>query len=395
LAPQLAIASNNNRFLPGPFHKEIASNPYARRFGSENPQPRFFMKYLNSLLIFVPITLAAEFLHVDESLIFVMACLAIVPLAVLIGDATEQIALYAGPKIGGLLNATMGNVPEFFIGLFAVQAGLYKLVLASMAGSIIGNLMLVLGFSVLCGGVVNKTQTFDKNIARSNFSLLCFAAVSIVLPLAFKLTNGDNENIHDGLAVISFTMAAILLIIYILGLVFSLVTHRNLFLDHDSADNDEEPKWSLARATAILAVTTVFVAIESEILVSTVEKTVREFGLPEAFIGIIIIPIIGNVAEHASAVVMAVKNKVDISVEIAVGSSMQIAMFVSPVLILFSFAIGHPLIYVYDPFIVVAVLAGILLPLIVFQDGRTYWLEGALLIFSYLVFSVAFFFFQY
>jgi Ca2+:H+ antiporter len=322
-------------------------------------------------------------------MVFVMACLSIVPLAVIIGDATEQLAFYTGSKIGGLLNASMGNLPELFIGFFAVKAGLHDLVLASMAGSIIGNILLVLGFSVLCGGLTYDSQIFDRNIARSNFTLLCFAAISVTVPLAFKLANDGGGHVRDGLIAISFSMAVILLLIYGLGLVFSLVTHRNMFLEHDRNNGGGQAEWSLAKSLCILALATLFVAIESEILVSTVETAGKEFGLPDAFIGIIIIPIIGNVGEHASAILMSMKNKVDISLEIAVGSSMQIAMFVSPLLVLASFALGNPLLYVYDPFEVVAMLTAILLSLYVFQDGRTYWLEGVLLILCYIVFGVA------
>jgi len=350
------------------------------------------VRYLNLLLVFIPITLAARYLNAGDAWIFVGACLAIVPLAVIIGDATEQIAAYTGPKIGGLLNATMGNIPELFIGFFAVKAGLYGLVLASMAGSIIGNIMLVLGLSILSGGLLYSFQTFDRNIARSHFSLLCFAGVSIVVPLAFQLTSDGEPNVERGLIVISFMMSLFLLMIYVLGLVFSFVTHRNLFLQHESARNGTEPTWGLKSALIILVVAAALVALESEMLVATVEGTVKEIGLPEAFIGVVIVPVIGNVAEHASAILMATKNKVDISLEIAVGSSMQIAMFVAPVLVLLSFALGKPLIYVYDPFEVVAVLTGILIALFVFQDGKTYWLEGALLVFCYAIFGVAFFF---
>ena len=350
------------------------------------------MKYLNYLLLFLPLTIFAGFLHLADSVIFAMACLAIVPLAVIIGNATEQIAVYTGPKIGGLLNATMGNIPELFIGYFAVQEGLYRLVLASMAGSMIGNILLVLGFSVLCGGLVYPSQVFDKNIARSNFTMLCFAAISIVVPLTFKMNNNEGEHIQQGLIAISFTIALVLLLIYVLGLIFSLVTHRNMFLEHERENGDKQPDWSLAKCIVVLSVATFFVAIESEILVSTVENASKDLGLPDVFIGIIIIPIIGNVAEHASAVLMSVKNKVDISLEIAVGSSMQIAMFVAPVLVLVSFANGKPMLYLYDPFEVVAILTSIILSLYVFQDGKTYWLEGVLMIFCYIVFGVAFYF---
>lgn len=350
------------------------------------------MKYMNVLLIFIPISLLGEHFAFDDALIFIYACLAIVPLAVLISDSTEQIAVYTGPKIGGLLNATMGNIPELFIGLFGVQAGLHQLVLASMAGSIMGNIMFVLGVSIFCGGVIHANQTFDKTIARSNFSLLCFAAISLIVPLAFKLTHDNPAKLDQGLTVISFSMAIILLLIYVMGLVFSLIAHKNLFLEADHNGNGKQAKWSLGFSIGLLTLTSAFVAIESELLVSKVEAAIQVLKLPELFIGIIIVPILGNVAEHTSAIVMAVRNKVDISVEIAVGSSMQIAMFVAPILILFSFALGNPLIYVYDPFEVIAVIIGILLSLYVFQDGKTYWLEGALLTFAYVLFCVAFFF---
>lgn len=351
------------------------------------------MKYLNALLLFFPLALACRYFGYAESAVFVMACLSIVPLAVIIGDSTEQVAMYTGPKIGGLLNATMGNVPELFIGFFAVKAGLYGLVLASMAGSIIGNLLLVLGFSVLCGGLVYESQTFDKTIARSNFSLLCFAAVSVVVPLAFQFTNRQSPHLNDGLAAISFAMAAMMLVIYLLGLVFSLVTHRNMFLEkNDRIECVEEPEWSLRKALCVLAAATLAVAVASEMVVATVEKAGRDFHLPETFIGIIVIPIIGNVAEHTSAILMSVKNKVDISLEIAVGSSMQIAMFVAPALVLAGYALGRPMLFVYDPFEVVAIIVAVLLSLYVFQDGKTYWLEGVLLLFCYIVLGVCFFY---
>lgn len=350
------------------------------------------MSYLNLLLLFIPLSFLGQYWQVADSWIFIAACIAIVPLAVLISDATEEIAGYTGPKIGGLINATMGNIPEFFIGLFGLQAGMHELVLASMAGSIIGNILFVLGVSIFCGGILHSTQTFDKAVARSNFSLLCFAAISLVVPLAFKLTQHNPAKLEQGLSVLSFSMASIMLLIYLMGLVFSLIAGKNLFLEQDRNGNGKEAKWPLKYALAVLAATSFFVAIESELLVSKVEAAVRELQLPELFIGIIIVPILGNVAEHTSAVMMAVRNKVDISLEIAVGSSMQIAMFVAPLLVLISFALGNPLIYVYEPFEVIAVSSAILLSLYVFQDGKTYWLEGALLTFTYVIFCVAFFF---
>jgi Ca2+:H+ antiporter len=352
------------------------------------------MKYLNILLIFVPATIIARFMHMNEGMIFFMACLSIVPLAVIIGDATEQISIYTGPKIGGLLNATMGNVPELLIGIFAVKAGLYGLVLASMAGSIMGNILLVLGFSVFLGGLKNKIQVFNKNIARSNFSLLSFAAISIVIPFAFKYATRGSAHSEQGTITLSLGIAILLLCIYVLGLVFSLVTHRNIFTQHDehAEEEKEEAKWSLPVSMTVLAAATFFVAIQSETLVATVEHTVKQFGLPEVFIGIILIPILGNVAEHASAMIMAVKNKIDISVEIAVGSSMQIALFVAPILVILSFILGNPLPYVYSPFEVVGMLVGIMMSIYVFQDGKTNWLEGIQLVTCYIILAIAFFF---
>ena len=353
------------------------------------------MKHLNLLLIFIPISLASDYFNADDPLTFTAACLAIVPLAVLISDATEQISIYTDSKIGGLLNATMGNIPELFIGLFAVKAGFYKLMLASMAGSIIGNLMFVLGMSILCGGIIYSTQTFDKAVARSNFSLLCFAAISLIVPLAFKLTHAGSAHLSHALIVISFTIALILLIIYMTGLIFSLLQQRNLFLGHNHNNdngNGKQSKWSLSFAIGVLAITIFFVALESELLITKVKSVITALNLPEIFIGIIIIPILGNVAEHASAILMAMRNKVDISLEIAIGSSLQIAMLVTPILILYSFTLANPLIYIYDPFEVVAVITAIFLSLYVVQDGKTFWLEGALLVFSYIIFCVMFFY---
>jgi Ca2+:H+ antiporter len=352
------------------------------------------MRYLNLLLIFIPITFIAGLMGMSQGFIFFFACFSIVPLAVIIGDATEQIALYTGPKIGGLLNATMGNVPELLIGIFAVKAGLYNLVLASMAGSIMGNILLVLGFSIFLGGLKFKFQSFSKSIARSNFTLLFFAAMSIIIPFAFNYAVRGHANASESINSLSLGIAVMMIVIYILGLIYSLVTHRNVFIKHEEhgGEDEEKPKWSLKKSVLILAGATFFVALQSETLVATVEHTVKQFGLPEVFIGIILIPILGNVAEHASAMIMAVNNKVDISIEIAVGSSMQIALFVAPILVILSFILGNPMPYVYSMFQVVSILIGIGMSIYVFQDGKTNWLEGVQLIGCYFILAMAFFF---
>lgn len=353
------------------------------------------MKYLKWLLLFIPVSITADAIHLSKSLVFLTVCLSIIPLAAVIGTATEQISLYTGSKVGGLISATMSNVPELLIGFFAVKAGFYNIVLASMAGSMLGNILLVLGVSIFLGGLKRKYQSFDKTIARSNFILLLFAATSIIIPFALKyaIRGSDRVNLNDGLIATSFSIAVILLITYIAGLVFSLVTHRNIFVrQEDREEQNEQPDWSLLKAVIILLSAAFFVAIESEMLVDTIEFVTKSYGLPEVFMGIILIPLLGNVAENVSAVLMAVKNKVDICIEIAVGSSIQIALFVAPLLILSSFILGNPMIYVYDMFEVVAILAAIGLSLFIFQDGRTNWLEGVVLLGCYVLLGVAFFF---
>jgi Ca2+:H+ antiporter len=338
-------------------------------------------------------------MHVDGSIVFLFTCLGIVPLSALIGDSTEQIALYSGPKIGGLVNATMGNVPELLIGIFAVKAGLYSLVLASLAGSIMGNTMLVLGFSVLLGGMKYKFQSFNMSIARSNLTMLAFAGIGIILPFVFKITLIENgKPIEHPITMLSFFIAILMLIVYLLGLVFSLITHRNFFIENTELEEGEgqgekeKPSMSLLSAVLLLTGATVFVAIESEILVATVEDAIAKFHLSETFVGIIVIPILGNVAEHASAMMMAVKNKIDLSIEIAVGSSMQIALFVAPVLVVLSFILGNPIAYVYNAFEIAALVSSIVLAIYIFISGKTNWMEGLLLIISYVTLGVAFFY---
>lgn len=353
------------------------------------------MKYIKLLFVFIPVSLIARLLKADESLMFIAVCLSIIPLAAAIGDATEQISIYTGAKVGGLISATMSNIPELLIGFFAIRAGLYNLVLASMAGSIIGNILLVLGLSILLGGFKYKQQHFNKGIALSNFILLFFSALSIIIPFTLKHAiqiNGE-INMKSGLTAVTLFMALVLLVTYIAGLVFSLVTHRNIFVKHEDHEEEQvKAKWSLGISVCILVAAALLVAVESEMLVGSVEHIIRNYGLPEIFIGIIIVPILGNVAENISAIIMSIKNKVDISIEIAIGSSIQIALFVAPVLILVSFILGNPMIYIYDVFELVAILCAIGLSLYIFQDGKTNWLEGLILVCCYIILGVCFFF---
>lgn len=353
------------------------------------------MKYLYFLLVFIPATIVERFfLHSSDGLVFITSCLAIVPLAVIIGDATEQVAIYAGPKIGGFLNATMGNVPELLISGFAVQAGLYSLVLATLAGSVIGNLMLVMGLSIFLGGLKYKFQSFNQYIMRSNFTLLNFAAFGSIIPYLF-LTFGATESTPGQLKTFSLVLAIIMLSVYLIGLIFSLLTHRDIFnseedTKEDTEEEKETAKWSLTFAVGVLAVTTFFVALMSETLVATVEVAAEQFGLSEAFIGIILIPILGNVAEHASAMIMALKGKLDISIEIAAGSSMQISLFVTPLMVIFSAILGNTMNYIYAPTELMAIILGLILATFVLIDQKTNWLEGLTLLFGYVVVAAAF-----
>ena len=352
------------------------------------------MKYVYILLIFIPVAFIERYiLHTNDGIIFISSALAIVPLAVIISNATEQLALYTGAKIGGFLNATMGNIPELLISGFAIKAGLYAFVLASLAGSIIGNILMVMGFSIFVGGLRYKFQEFNKNIMRSNFALLSFASFGIIVPFAF---NSFSKNTLDKSAMSTFSvgLAIILLGVYIVGLIFSLHTHRDIF--HDAREDNTgivKPKWSFKFAIGMLLLTTVFIAFMSETLVATVEKAAEQFSLSQAFIGIILIPILGNVAEHTSAVIMSYRGKLDISIEIAAGSSMQIALFVTPLMVIFSAFLGNTMQYIYTPGEIFGIVIGIVMAGFVLLDQKTNWLEGFQLIVAYIVLGAAFLFF--
>lgn len=348
------------------------------------------MKYLNVLLVFIPITLVARFiLHASDGVVFATSCLSIIPLAVIIGDATEQISLYTGPKVGGFLNATMGNVPELLIAGFSVKAGLYSLVLATLAGSIMGNIMLVMGLSIFLGGLNFKFQIFNKNLVRSNFALLSFAAFSIIIPFAFESFSNGTMN-DAAMSKFSLMLAITMLAVYVIGLYFSLFTHKDTFQDVDEDEEHEEPKWKMRTGVMVLIGATFFVAIMSETLVATVETAAEQFHLSEAFIGIILIPILGNVAEHASAMIMAYKGKLDIAIEIAAGSSMQIALLVTPLMVVLSAILGNTMHYVYTASELLAIVIGIMMAGFVLMDNKTNWLEGFQLMIAYFVIGAAF-----
>lgn len=345
------------------------------------------MKILKFLLIFVPISIIAKFMKVSPSILFVLAALSIIPLAGLMGEGTEEISFYTGAKIGGFLNATFGNATELIISFFALKSGLFEVVKSSIAGSIIGNVLLVLGASMLAGGLKHKTQKFNRNVIEVTSSMLLFSLIGLCIPAFFTHTlNPDLLNTrYEGLSII---VAVIMMIIYILSLVFSFFTHKHLY--NVPEENDETAKWSLKKSIIILVVSTVVIALESEFLVSGVEDITNKIGLSEFFVGIIAIPIIGNAAEHSTAVTMALKNKMDVALEIALGSSLQIILFVAPVLLFLSL-LFTPMSIIFNPFELIALLFTVLIANKVSSDGESNWLEGAQLIAVYVIIAAGFF----
>lgn len=347
------------------------------------------------LLVFIPISIAAEYLHWGSLVVFITACLAILPLAAWMGTATEEIAIVVGPSLGGLLNATFGNATELIIALVALKSGAVNVVKASLTGSIMGNLLLVLGFSMLLGGLRHKEQEFQPTIARLNASTMNLAVIAILMPSAVNITSlGVDE---DSMQALSVVVAVVLIAVYILTLLFSMKTHSYLYdvgvaEEEEGGLTPEGEKPNVILWTGVLLVVTLFVAVESELLVGALEEATRQLGLTELFTGIILLPIIGNAAEHATAVVVAVKNKMDLAVSVALGSSLQIALFVAPVLVIAGWFLHQPMDLNFNSFELVAVAVSVLIANSVSSDGRSNWLEGTLLLATYFVIGAAFYF---
>ncbi|CAN5260969.1 calcium/proton exchanger [soil metagenome] len=344
---------------------------------------------LSWLVVLVPVSLAADLLFHNELLTFLTAAGAILPLAGLIGEGTEELAVHAGPRVGGLLNATFGNVTELIIAIFLVLDDEIDVVKASLTGSILGNLLLVLGLSFLVGGLRHREQSFNAQAAGVHASSLILAVIGLLMPALFVLTTGQHDFIER--EVVSASVAVVLMVLYVLALVFVMVTHEHLFR---TPSHDEQPRWSRKRALGVLVGATVLVALEAELLVGALEPALEDLGLSKFFVGLILVPIIGNAAEHSSAVLFAARNKVDVTLEIAIGSSTQVALFVAPVLVFISLAVGHPMDFVFTTFEVAAVGLSTLIVAVISSDGKSNWLEGAQLIAAYLIIAISFFFVQ-
>jgi Ca2+:H+ antiporter len=347
---------------------------------------------LNWLLIFVPITIGLEYLRPEaHTYIFLSACLSIVPLAGLMGHATEQISHHLGEGIGGLLNATFGNAAELIIAIAALQKGLYDVVKASLTGSIIGNILLVFGLSAFAGGLKHKTQKFNQTAASAQAVLLTLAAVGLIVPAAFH--HLQNYGTHARENRLGLDIAVVLLLTYVAHLIFSLYTHKSLFQGAgEKGEHDEKPV-GLMRSVITLALATTAIAWISEILVGSVQEAAKAFGMTEIFVGVIVVAIIGNAAEHSTAVIAAMKNKMELSFGVAVGSSIQIALLVAPLLVILSHFVGpHPMDLAFTPAEVLAIFLAILITGQVAADGETNWLEGVQLLAVYVILAIVFYF---
>lgn len=340
------------------------------------------------VVIGVPLSVIGSLMHWPSVLMFVIYCLTIVALAGFMGRATESLAIVAGPRVGGLLNATFGNAVELIISIFALKAGLVGVVLASLTGSVLGNLLLVAGLSFFVGGLKYKRQEFNVYDARHNSGLLVFAViVAFVIPEVFSVEMAEVQTLS-----LSIGISVILIALYLAALFFRLVTHRGVYQhETDVVDEHEQPEWSAKVALIVLILATVAVAYVSENLVHTFESVGERFGWSELFIGVIIVAIVGNAAEHASAIVMAYKNKMNIAVEIAVGSTLQIAMFVAPVLVLISLLFTEKMPLVFTIPELIAMVTAVLLTISITNDGDTNWFEGAILLAAYLIMGIGFY----
>ncbi|XGV95572.1 MAG: calcium/proton exchanger [Leptolyngbya sp. BL-A-14] len=350
------------------------------------------------LLVFVPLSIVAESLEWDALLVFVTSAIAIVPLAIWLSTATEEVAVATGPSIGGLLNAVFGNATELIIALSALKAGLVDIVKASITGTIISNLLLVMGLSMLLGGLRYKEQEFQPIVARVNGSTMTLAVTAIVLPAMVISTS----NVVDQVTIsrLSVTVAIVLIVVYALTLLFSLKTHSYLYdvgvveLEGEAGTTDShgESKPNLVLWISVLLVATIAVAFESEIFVGAVEEATKGLGLTPLFTGVILLPLVGGAAEYVTAVRVAIKNNMDLSVSVAMGSSLLVALLVVPILVLVGQAIGQPMDLSFNLFEVVAVIIAVALANLISLDGRSNWLEGVLLLATYAILGAAFYF---
>lgn len=359
------------------------------------------MRVINyGLLVFVPLAIGARLFGLPPLLVFGLSALGMVPLAGWLSHATEELAIHIGPKPGGLLNATLGNAAELIIAVVAVRqgalnpslrVGLNELVKASITGSILGNLLLILGLSILLGGLKNGVQRFDRRQAGVNATMVILAVIALGIPSLFG--HAIEQVNHDAVEYLSIGVAVVMILVYALSVVYALRKQRG----EDAAPAPEdltlhEATWTVKRALVVLAAATVFIAWLSEILVGAVEPVVAQLGVTEFFLGIVLIPLVGNAAEHLVGVQTAVKNRMELSLAVSLGSSLQVALFVAPVLVFVSLLLGNPLTMVFNQFELIALVSSGLIAALIALDGESNWLEGAQLLVVYVIIGLAFFF---
>jgi Ca2+:H+ antiporter len=350
------------------------------------------------LAVFIPAAVALELAGASASLVFASSALGIVPTAALMSEATEHLAARSGPGVGGLVNVTFGNAPELIIAIFALADGLQEVVKASLVGSIVGNALLVLGAAMLAGGWRRTRQKFERTAAQTQAGMLMLTVIALALPSVLELAGhvslpsvGEVRR-HFGVNIedVSIAVALVLIATYVAGLFFSLRTHRDLF--NPQRADEIEGAWSVRRSVATLAVAGVLVAVMSELLVGSIEHASHALGVSQFFVGASVVAIVGNAAEHYVAIVAAAKDKMDLAVNIAIGSSAQIGLFVAPALVLLSFAVGpFPLALVFNPYEIVALLAAGVAATALVSDGESTWFEGIQLLALYAVIGIVFY----
>jgi Ca2+:H+ antiporter len=359
------------------------------------------------IIIFTPIAVALEFVHADDIIIFVIAAIALIPLAKLIGDSTEHLSIHYGTSLGSLLNVTFGNAAEIIIAIVAINAGLLDLVKASISGAILGNILLIFGLSILAGGFKYKEQFFNRENTGLQTSMLFLAIIGLAVPTVLantvNLEDGGSVNVENqvSIQILSDILAFLLLAVYIAGIIFTFFTHQQIFTQPVSREHHQEEKeskenhithWSKKKSFLLLGLSMAGVIVVSEILVGSVEATTEEFGFGELFVGAIIVGIVGNAAEHSSAIILARKGKIDLSIGIAAGSGTQIALFVVPILVIAGIIMNKPFTLVFTLFELATIfLAAIILNLIS-HDGKSNWFEGVMLTVVYIIIAIGFFF---
>ncbi|ODQ53494.1 calcium/proton exchanger [Saitoella complicata NRRL Y-17804] len=349
--------------------------------------------YINVLLVFVPLGIVAGMLHWNSTLVFVLNFLAIIPLAALLGFATEELALSVGQTLGGLMNATFGNAVELIVSIVALLKGEIRIVQASMLGSILSNILLVLGMCFFAGGLRYQEQSFNQTVAQTMSSLMAVATASLLIPAAFRASVPSDETTE--LLDLSRGVSIVLLVLYVLYLYFQLKTHADLYSEQESEDDEQEEKTITAwTAGGLLVVITLLVAFCAEFLVDSIDALVAASGISKTFVGLILIPIVGNAAEHVTSVTVAYKNKMDLAVGIAIGSSMQIALFMTPFLVILGWIVGQPMSLYFQTFETAVLFISVLIVNYLIQDGKSNWLEGALLMGVYAIISMAFFLYR-